>query len=84
MNEKTPSNKNQILIYKMESNQYAVEVLLDGDTVWLTQNQMAGLFQTTKQNIGIHIKNIFNENELKESSVVKDYFTTANDGRAIV
>jgi prophage maintenance system killer protein len=81
MNEKTPSNKNQILIYKTESNQYAVEVLLDGDTVWLTQNQMAELFQTTKQNVGMHIKNIFNEAELKENSAVKDYFTTANDGK---
>ncbi|HBY56171.1 MAG TPA: cytochrome C biogenesis protein CycH, partial [Coxiellaceae bacterium] len=71
MNEKAPSNENQILIYKTEAGQYAVEVLLDGDTVWLTQNQMAELFQTTKQNVGMHIKNIFNEAELKENSVVK-------------
>lgn len=40
---------------------------------------MAELFQTTKQNVGMHIKNIFNEGELKENPVVKDYFTTASD-----
>jgi death-on-curing family protein len=82
MNEKMSSNGSQILIYKTEAGQYAVEVLLDGDTVWLAQNQMAELFQTTKQNVGMHIKNIFNEGELKENSVVKDYFTTASDGKS--
>jgi len=43
MNKKMSDNNNQILIYKTESGQYAVEVLLDGDTVWLTQKQMAEL-----------------------------------------
>ena len=49
--------------------------------VWLTQQQMAGLFQTTKQNIGQHLRNLFAENELREESVVKEFFTTAADGK---
>jgi hypothetical protein len=54
---------------------------MDGDTVWLSQGQMADLFQTTKQNISLHIKNLFDEGELLEDSVVKDYLTTAADGK---
>ena len=82
MNEKIQHNENQILIYKTETGQYAVDVLLDGDTVWLTQNAMAELFETTKQNVGMHIRNIFTEGELKANSVVKDFFTTASDGKS--
>jgi hypothetical protein len=82
MNKKTSGNENQILIYKTETGQYAVEVLMDGNTVWLTQQQMAELFETTKQNVGLHIRNIFAEGELKENSVVKDFFTTASDGKS--
>ncbi len=51
------------------------------NTVWLTQADMVVLFQTTKQNISLHIKNIFEEGELKENSVVKEYLTTAADGK---
>jgi hypothetical protein len=49
--------------------------------VWLTQNLIAELFQTTKQNISLHLKNIFKEGELNENSVVKDFLTTASDGK---
>jgi hypothetical protein len=48
----------------------------------LTQNALAELFQTTKQNISQHIKNIIGEGELKENSVVKDFLTTASDGKS--
>ncbi len=54
---------------------------LEDETVWLTQQLMAELFQTTKQNIGQHLKNIFLEGELLENSVVKKFFTTAADGK---
>jgi len=64
MNEKTISNENQVLIYKTESGQYAVEVLLDNDTVWLTQKQMAELFDKAKSTINEHIQNIYDEKEL--------------------
>jgi hypothetical protein len=54
---------------------------LQDETVWLTQQHMAELFQTTKQNIGQHLKNIFEEGELTSDSVVKKFFTTASDGK---
>lgn len=58
-----------------------LEVRLQDETVWLTQNMMAELYQTTKQNIGQHLKNIFSEGELTETSIVKKFFTTATDGK---
>lgn len=76
------NNKSQIIIYKTEDGQTKIEVRFDGETVWLTQNALAELFQTTKQNISQHIKNIIEEGELKENSVVKDFLTTAADGKS--
>ncbi len=70
-----------ILIYQIEDGQTKIETLLVDDTVWLTQAQMVELFQRSKQNISVHIKNIFTEGELVENSVVKDYLTTAADGK---
>jgi len=58
-----------------------IDVRFEGETVWLTQQHMAELFQTTKQNIGQHLKNIVEEGELAPESVVKDFFTTAADGK---
>ncbi len=71
----------QLLIYHSEDGQTRLEVQLQEDTVWLTQKQLAELFQTSKQNIGQHLKNIFNEGELNEKSVVKKFFTAAADGK---
>ncbi len=76
------NSKSQIIIYKAEDGQTKIEVRFDGETVWLTQTALAELFQTTKQNIGQHIKNIFEEGELRSDSVVKDFFTTAADGKS--
>lgn len=73
--------KSQIVIYQTEGGDTKLDVRFEGETVWLTQSQMAALFQTTKQNIGQHLKNIFSENELDEISVVKNFFTTALDGK---
>jgi hypothetical protein len=58
-----------------------IEVRMHEETVWLSQLAMAELFQTSKQNISLHIKNILTEAELKENSVVKEYLTTASDGK---
>ena len=58
-----------------------VDVNFFNDTLWLNQKLMAKLFDTTKQNISLHLRNIFNEGELIEKSVVKDFLTTAIDGR---
>jgi hypothetical protein len=71
----------QFLIYQTEDGRLKVEARLENETLWLTQQQMADLFQTSKQNISLHLKNIFEEQELAESSVVKDYLTTAADGK---
>ena len=54
---------------------------LENETVWLTQQLMAELFKTTKQNVGQHLKNVFTEGELQQDSVVKKSFTTAADGK---
>jgi hypothetical protein len=71
----------QIIIYQTESGQTKIEVRLQDETVWLTQKLMAELFQTMKQNISLHLSNIFAESELDENSVVKDFLTTAADGK---
>ncbi len=74
-------NKSQIIIYQTESGNTKIDVRLENETVWLTQKLMAELFQTTKQNISLHIINIFEEGELKQESTVKNFLTVQNDGR---
>ena len=70
----------QYILFNYDEIKLNVNVDPNEDTVWLTQNDMAILFDTTKQNISLHIKNILNDNEL-DNSVVKDFFTTAQDGK---
>jgi hypothetical protein len=69
------------VIYETDDNTAKVSVRLEEETVWLTQKQLAEIFDTTKQNIGQHIKNIIEEDELDRNSVVKFFFTTAVDGK---
>ncbi len=76
---KIPSS--QILLYTAKDGRQKIEVKLENETVWLNQGQMAQLFQTTKQNISLHLKNVFKEGELETNSVVKQYLTTATDGK---
>jgi hypothetical protein len=71
----------QFLVYQTEDGKLKIDVRFEGETVWLTQAHMAELFQTTKQNLGQHLKNIFEEGELAQESVVKNFFTTAADGK---
>ena len=73
--------QSQIVIYKTESGDTKIDVRFAQETVWLTQGDLARLFQTTKQNISQHIKNVFEEEELQLNSVVKDFLTTATDGK---
>ena len=73
--------KSQIIIYQTEDGNTKLDVRLENETVWLTQKLMAELFQTTVANINIHLKNIFEESELIENSVIKDYLITASDGK---
>ncbi|PIV23188.1 MAG: hydroxyacid dehydrogenase [Deltaproteobacteria bacterium CG_4_8_14_3_um_filter_45_9] len=78
--KRTPSS--EILFYQTEDGRNRIEVRLEDNTVWLSQSLMAELFQTTKQNISLHIKNIFKEGELDPDSVVKEYLTTAADRKS--
>ena len=71
----------EIVIYQTEDGSTKIDVRFEHDTVWLTQQQMAVLFQTSKQNVSLHIRNCFNEGELEENSVVKESLTTASDGK---
>jgi len=70
----------EILIYNTESGDTRIEVRLQNENVWLSQAQMAILYQTTKQNISLHLKNIYNEKELIEDLTVKDYLTVQAEG----
>ncbi|MGH7491946.1 MAG: virulence RhuM family protein [bacterium] len=71
----------QLILYQTDDGRTKLQVRLDRETVWLSQNQLAELFQTTKQNVSLHIKNVFSEGELREDAVVKDFLTTASDGK---
>ena len=72
--------KGEIVLYQ-PSESVRLEVRIQDETVWLTQQQMAELFLTTKQNVSLHINNIFREGELEMFSVVKESLTTAADGK---
>ena len=73
-------SNNQIVIYQSEDGQTQVDVRLENETVWLTQAQMVDLFQTTKQNVSLHVGNVFKEGELEEKSTVKEYLTVRKEG----
>lgn len=70
----------EILIYQTEGGQTKIEVRLEGETLWLSQAGLAELYQTTKQNISLHIKNIYEEDELKSPVTVKEYLTVQTEG----
>ena len=72
--------ENEIILYQPDST-LSLDVRVDNETVWLTQAQMTELFQTTRNNITLHIRNIFKEGELEESSVCKESLLTAADGK---
>ncbi len=75
------NNQSQFIIYQTEDGETRLDVRFQNETVWLPQSLIADLFHTPKQNIGQHLKNIFLEQELTEKSVVKNFFTTAADGK---
>ncbi len=77
---KNQQPQSQIIIYKTDTGETKIDVRFDGETVWLTQNALADLLQTTKQNIGQHIKNVMEEGELSEKSTVKKFFTVQKEG----
>lgn len=76
------TNDAEIVLFESSNGIVALDVTTDMETVWLNQDQMALLFDTTKQNVSRHIDNCFKEGELDEVSVVKESLTTATDGKA--
>ena len=75
---------NNVIVFKDNELELEVNVAPEEDTVWLTQAQMAQLFQTTAQNITIHLKNIYNDNELDEAATCKDFLQVRQEGRRTV
>jgi hypothetical protein len=73
-------NNSEILLYQTADGTTKIDVRLENETVWLTQKLMAELFQTTPQNITIHLKNIFDEGELDEVSTCKDFLQVQKEG----
>ena len=73
--------ENNILIYESKDGIVKVDVNVHNEDVWLSQELMAKLYDTTKNNISIHMKNIFECGELEKNSVVKKILTTASDGK---
>lgn len=70
-----------IVIYSTENGKSKLEVLLENETIWLNQKQIAELYNKSKSTISEHIKNIFEEEELERDSVVRKFRTTASDGK---
>ena len=75
---------NQVEIYKNKDGDTQIEVKFEVDTVWLTQQQMASLFKQTKQNVSVHINNIFREKELVRKETVKKSLTVQTEGKKMV
>jgi len=85
MNKKIPiENNSQFLVYQTDDGKLKIDVRFEGETVWLTQQQMAELFQTSKQNISLHIQNIYEERELEREPTVKDSLTVQQEGNRAV
>ena len=74
-------NPGEIIIYQTDDGLTNINVKMQDETVWLTQQQLVELYQTSKANVSEHIKHIFEEGELEEKSVVRKFRTTASDGK---
>ena len=80
MKNHVPEPSGEILLYQTEDGKTRLEVQFQGETVWLSQTQMSDLFQTTKQNISLHIQNIYDERELERTGTVKESLTVRQEG----
>jgi len=74
------ASKGEVLVYQTEDGQVKVDVRLEDETVWLTQQQMAEIFQTTVPNISMHMRNIYEEGELVQEATVKKFLTVRSEG----
>jgi prophage maintenance system killer protein len=74
-------NQKQVLLYQAEDGSFQTEIRLELDTIWLNQNQMSELFNTSTDNIGLHIKNIYSDGELSEEATTEDYSVVRLEGK---
>jgi hypothetical protein len=81
MKKQTIPENSQFLVYQAENGQIKIDVRLEQETVWLTQQQLADLFQSSKQNISHHIQSIYEEGELQPEATVKKYLTVRREGQ---
>ncbi len=77
----SPPPSSEIILYQTEDGRNRIEVRLENETVWLTQQLMAELFQTTQQNISLHIQNIYAEGELHPEATHKDFLSVRREGK---
>lgn len=84
MNTNNEQSKGEIIIYTSEDGKISLDAKLENDTIWLTQDMMAKLFETTPQNITMHIKNIYEENELEQNLTCKDFLQVRKEGNRSV
>ncbi|RXK87755.1 hydroxyacid dehydrogenase [Chlorobaculum sp. 24CR] len=75
-----PQSKGQFLVYTTEEGRTKIDVRLEGETVWLTQQLMADLFQTTQQNVSLHLQNIYSEGELQREATHKEFLSVRQEG----
>ncbi len=76
----SPEKFSNFVIFQTETAKVNIDVFFQDETLWLTQKSMAELFETTPQNITLHLKNIYKENELDESATCKDFLQVQNEG----
>lgn len=77
----TTENQKQVLIYQAEDGSFQTEIHLESDTIWLNQKQMSELFNTSTDNIGLHIKNVYSDGELSEEATTEDYSVVRLEGK---
>lgn len=82
--EKETLTKGEIVIYTSADGKISLDTKLENETIWLTQDMMAKLFETTPQNITMHIKNIYDDEELEQNSTCKDFLQVRNEGKRTV
>ncbi len=82
--EKETLPKGKIVIYTSTDGKISLDTKLENETIWLTQDMMAKLFETTPQNITMHIKNIYDDEELEQNSTCKDFLQVRNEGKRTV
>ena len=78
--EENPPPHGQFLVYRTEDGRLKLDVRFEGETVWLTQNHMVELFQTTQQNISLHLQNIYEECELQREATHQEFLSVRQEG----